>query len=139
VRHAFGVDAELSLDPVGDELTALDEAANRPGGHAENGGHLNNRKKMRETNTASVGPSTFVIPRRGRSLLAGRRRGELWLALLDEGVPVHLAHRPRDRSAPDLSTPSARGWTRASRARRAVGPCASNAMATFLLASLSAA
>ncbi|NUQ78587.1 MAG: hypothetical protein HUU21_34090 [Polyangiaceae bacterium] len=96
MRHALGVDAELSLDPVGDELTALDKAANRPGGHAENGGHLNNRKKLRETDTASAGPSTFVIPRRGRSLLAGYGRGELRLALLDEGVPGHLAHPPRD-------------------------------------------
>lgn len=96
MRHALGVDAELSLDPVGDELTALDEAANRPGGHAENSGHLCNRKKMRETDAVGAGPSTFVIPRCGRRLLLRRDHDELRRALLDEGVPVHLAHRSRD-------------------------------------------
>ncbi len=119
-RHALGIDAKLAVDPVGDELAALDEAADCPGGDVENGGHLSNRKKTREAEAVSSGSSTFVIPRRGRSLLLGRPRNDPRLALVREGVLIHLVHRAHVR-APDESsmTPSSTFLQRFGEARPA--------------------
>jgi hypothetical protein len=72
MHHACGVDAELSIELVGDEPTGLDQAAHRPGGHAEEERHFSYLQKAREPFRARGSPSRLLIPRRRLALRATR-------------------------------------------------------------------
>ena len=76
MRHARGVDADLATNPVGDELAALDQAADRPDGHAEHGGHRCDRKEIREAG-ASPGPSIEAVLQQCEKEYADKF-GHLW-------------------------------------------------------------